>query len=151
MSGLDDAAKQSIVPLIQGKSAIVTQAMQRDIVAWLTKMAMIGDTVNPEKSMVLQADRSWIMNRRMPPEKWEVRIGCYAGTDRSWPALTMFQHGGSLSLLGRMFGLVLGTGIDRISFGLGDETRFLCRIWPTGGAFSWPYPRRCRMMIRGRR
>jgi hypothetical protein len=159
MSGLDDAAKQSIVPFIQGAEAFVTQAMQRDIAAWLTKMAMVGDTVNPNKSVIMQEDRTWLKDYRMPPKNWEIWIGCYEGTNPAWLELGMFQQSGQLSLpfrllpegrrasgyiiatsigLGRVFGLILGTGIDRISFDLRDLTSFLQRLWPTDRAFAWP-------------
>jgi hypothetical protein len=155
ISVIDDAARRAITPLIQGTPTLVTQAMQRAIAAWFAKISMVGDSLHPAKSVVLQADRTWMMNRNLPPANWEVWIGTYGGT--VWRELGIWQHSGNLMLplmrdgqrlsgytmatslgLGSVFGLVLGTSIERIGFDLGSAASFMTRIWPTCCAFSWP-------------
>ena len=99
-----------------------------------------------------------MMNRRIPPPHWEVWIGSYDGT--IWRELGIWQHSGQLTLpvlregqrlsgyviatslgLRSVFGLVLGTSIDRIGYGLGSAASVMVRIWPTGHALSWPLDR----------
>ena len=55
ISRIDDDARHAITPLIQGASTLVSQAMQRDIAAWFTKIAMVGDAIHPTRSVVQSA------------------------------------------------------------------------------------------------
>jgi hypothetical protein len=154
ISRIDDDARHAITPLIQGASTLVSQAMQRDIAAWFTKIAMVGDAIHPTRSVVQSAHRTWMMNRRIPPPHWEVWIGSYDGT--IWRELGIWQHSGQLTLpvlregqrlsgyvIATSLGLrsVLGTSIDRIGYGLGSAASVMVRIWPTGHALSWPLDR----------
>ncbi len=155
ISGIDNAAKKAIVPLIRREPILVDQGIQRVIATWFAKISMVGDMLNPEKSVVTEGDRRRFKEHRLPPEAWEVWIANYSGV--AWSQLGIQQHAGQLTLpavrngvqlsgytmatslgLGTVFGLVLGTEIDQLGFTLGRASSYMTRIWPTGRDFSWP-------------
>jgi hypothetical protein len=117
IGAIDDAAKQAIVPLIHGQSVVVTPEAQRAIATWFAKIAMVGDAMRPERSVVLQTDRDWIRRNSLPPLLWEVWIGSYDGVD--WRDLGIFQHGGRLDLSAVTRPHKLASNLEATTMGLG--------------------------------
>jgi len=150
LSGIDDAARIAVTPLIQGIAVTLKPEMQAQIAIWLAKIAMVGDSRRRKSSKIPQAQRDWLRERGFPPQGWEVWIAPYSGEELH--ELALFQFGGSLTLPGRPEGfmqftvigmgklLALGTGTDipniRITFEPLDQ--MMTRVWPTGDAIRWP-------------
>jgi hypothetical protein len=154
---IDDAARKAVVPLIRGQAAVVDSGNQRALATWFSKIAMVGDSMRPDRSVVLQADRDWIRANSSPPLLWEVWVGSYEGID--WRDLGIFQLGGRLDLssvtgpdklagyvetttmgMGKLIGLVIGNEHPAIEINIGNAAYLLRRIWPTDSAFNWPLP-----------
>jgi len=155
ISGIDERAKQAVTPLIKGDSIVVADEAQLTIATWLAKISMVGDSIQPYKSVVLQSERKWIKDKREPPPLWEVWLGSYGGN--MWRDLAIFQHSGRLNLsavtgpgnfsgyvetttigIGKMLALVIGNENAALPLNIGNAAAVLKRIWPISNAFTWP-------------
>ncbi len=155
-SGLDDKAKGAIRPLYQGQTRVVTADIQQAISTWLVKIAMVGDSMRRERSLIPQAERTWMLNNSMPPNGYDVWIGSYEGG--VWSELGIFQHGGTLKIpppiggpnvligyakltvigIGKLLALVLSTEIATLRFYLRSTAQYFRQIWPIQHPFDWP-------------
>lgn len=157
MSQIDDAAKAVAIPLIKGEKCVVTEDIARILALWFSKTAIVGDSIKPTKSIILQSERSHLMNDKTPPKNWEVWIGTYEGT--AWRDLGLYQNGGKLDFtpvvgtddeawrtyiqstiigMGNLFALVVASDTDRFAFEVGKLADTMKRIWPFAGEFEWP-------------
>jgi len=158
MSDIDNVAKAVALPLIstQWNSRIMlTPEDQRILATWLTKIAIVGDSLNSGQgeSFITQEARAWFMAHRAPPPNWEVYIGLYLG--ERWRQLAINQHGGNLAIpaephsitgyiqttclgIGNLFSFVYAVESPDLEVTLGYANRFLRRIWPATGEMLWP-------------
>lgn len=153
---IDDDAKYVATPLIQGNATVITPAMQKVLANWFIKMAMVGDSRNRKRSVVIQPHRDWLKDQKEPPSGYEVWVSSYEGTD--WGDLGFYQNGGHLDFtpvagpgkefsgyaqtsffgLGKMVALVVATDLANVRFEIGGVEAFLRRIWPVRDPINWP-------------
>ncbi len=155
ISGIDSKAKEVSLPLIKGSFSSVTPEMQLHLATWFSKIAMVGDAIEPNRGVDLQHDRDWIRANLQPPPLWEVWIGSYLGTD--WRDLAIFQHRGRFDLsevvgienfsgyvaattigIGDMIALVVSNENPVLPLCIGNAAKVLKRIWPISNTFNWP-------------
>ncbi len=157
-NNVEGVAKPILIPLIEGTEVAVSTDMQRILATWASKTAMVGDSVQPLKTVIHQSERTWLKENLAPPSGWNIWIGSYGGI--GWRDLGMFQHAGKLAipainngaptehnleltLIGMRYllFLVINTSWERIWDALdGMNTGFdFARIWPIRTAnISWP-------------
>lgn len=156
ISEIDNAAKSTIVPLIQGASVTVDEAMQTTIATWLSKIATVGDSRNRAKSVITPAERTFIKDNTQPPRCWEVWIFSYDGVDRR--DLSFFQDSGKLEIttvpppgiklsgyvettfigMGKLAALVIANNLPEIQLKASVLDSRARRIWPVSPSFDWP-------------
>jgi hypothetical protein len=93
---IESVAKPVLIPLIRGRAGIVNHATQRIVSTWAAKIAMTAEHVNPDKSVIHQAERTWLKVNLLPPHGWHIWAVTYAGS--KWRDLGIFQHLGRLEI-----------------------------------------------------
>lgn len=86
MSGLQDAAKKILIPLIEGRRTGLAETAQTTIAAWCTMATMTGDYLSHDATAVgiSQKERDWFRDHKAPPENWRIWIGHYPGRKGLW-------------------------------------------------------------------
>ena len=158
MSQVDDSARTAATPLIQGVKAYVTQDMQGALALWFSKIATIADSRKPKRSLVPQAQRSYIMEYKRPPDEWEIWLASYGGSD--YRDLALLQRNGVLDFtpllgpferfkgfaettflgMGKLTALVIAGDLPMMDFNAGKYSEIARKIWPVGNSFEWPLP-----------
>lgn len=158
MSQLEEATKPMLLPLIRGDALRLTPDIQGQIATWATKTVICAEHVNPRSSGgITQSERTWLMDRRTPPDHWFVWIAAY--NDKSWADLGIFQERGRLEVasvgaptifkhyvhattfgMGHILFLVIGTEFPNADAPLAQiDRRTLQQIWPPKSrSLIWP-------------
>lgn len=162
LSQIEEAAKPILIPLIGGERLEVDSAMQQALATWAAKTAMTAEQLHPSKVVVLQDERTWLKDHRIPPPGWNVWIGTYYGLP--WSELAIQQQAAKLrvpvvdhgklsehnlmfTILGmrRLMFVVVSSSWSRmddiINAAGSPNGRSLAPIWPiTQESVSWPLP-----------
>lgn len=156
MNHVDADAKYAATPLILGEKMRVSPEVQHILALWFSKIATIGDSRKPKRSVIPQAQRKYIMEHKRPPDEWEVWLATYGGTD--YRDLALLQRNGRLDFtpvlgpgerfkgfaettflgMGKLTALVIGDDLPFMDFNVGTYAEIAQRIWPVGDAFDWP-------------
>lgn len=157
MSQLENQVRRAMKPLILGNRCNILGSGQRLLAAWAAKTAMVAENFAPVDSGVTQAERTWLMESQMPPDKWFVWIAAYNGED--WANLGILQSRAGLSPtpvarpsdapyyaeattfgVGRiLFSVVSGSEPNMEKYFAGRETDSLIQIWPLQPrSILWP-------------
>lgn len=158
MNHVDDNAKSAAAPLIRGEKKSVTPEMQHVLALWFAKIATVGDGRKPKRSVIPQVQRNHIMERKRPPDEWEIWVASYGGTD--YRDLALLQRNGVLDFtpvlgpgesfkgfaettflgMGKLTALVIADDLPFMDFNVGTYANVARRIWPVGETFNWPLP-----------
>jgi hypothetical protein len=157
MSAIDERAKPAATPLIYANRKRIGSDAATTLTVWLSKTAMVGDTIHLNRSLIPQKQRTYLMEKKLPPNGWQVWLASYAG--RNWAQLAIYQHGSPLQFtpvagpakdsingylqttvigMGHTFALVIGTDITEAGVDLGHLASFMRRIWPFDAPVQWP-------------
>jgi hypothetical protein len=159
---VEDAAKPTLTPLINGETMTVNADMQRILSTWAAKTVMTAEHVHPSKVVVHQIERTCLKDNLLPPAGWYIWIGTYGGV--TWGELAIQQHAAKLRIptidngniiehnltftiigMRRLMFVVVSSSWPRmwdIIDGLGNPNVLcLSRIWPVANAdIEWPRP-----------
>jgi hypothetical protein len=156
---IENVAKSVLIPLIRGRAGIVNHTMQRIISTWATKTAMTAEHVDPDKSVIHQAERTWLKDNLLPPHGWHIWAVAYGAS--KWRDLGIFQHLGRLKIpsvdncpsaqhnleltmigMGHLMLLVISSSWARIWDILPRiAPSHIAQLWPLSGRdLSWPTP-----------
>ena len=93
---VEDAAKPILIPMIAGRSGLLTEDMQAIVATWFAKTAMTAEHLRREYNAITQKERTWLMNNLTPPSGWFIRAAGYSGTQ--WSKLSIYQNTGKLEV-----------------------------------------------------
>jgi hypothetical protein len=79
MSRLENAAKPSLIKLIQGEKCTISSDEQRTIATWIAKTVMTADYRFPDGGTASEMERSLLKTLLEPPGGWYVSIADYQG------------------------------------------------------------------------
>lgn len=166
MSDIETKAKPSLVEMIEGHSVGLDQAQQEAVAKWLALKALVGQYLRSDQSPLLNAWVSSFYLEKRPPASWQIRIGCYEGSQTvsmlSTPIDTTvvhqlvpfaFKRPGFIFIfvIGKFIGQVFGT--DQAQYIVPPSGHFI-QIWPHsllrgygpvrayGDVEAWPPQRR---------
>jgi hypothetical protein len=157
---IEGLVKPILVPMMTSTPMNIDIEKQRILSLWATKIAMVGDYIDSNHSVVFQKDRTYVMNNLTLPPGWHVWVASYNG--KIYRELSLFQHQGSLELptvdnsapaphnlelttigIGNLLFLIINSSWERL-WGIlenivGNEGAGFYRLWPTlNDKISWP-------------
>jgi hypothetical protein len=79
MSDIQKRAKPYLIPLIEGRSAVMGTAALEAIAAWCVMATMTGEYLTRDATAVAisQGERDWFRDHGTPPAHWKVWLGHY--------------------------------------------------------------------------
>jgi hypothetical protein len=79
LSDIQKRAKPYLIPLIEGRSAVMGAAELEIIAAWCVMATMTGEylTRYPTANAISQGERHWLRDHGTPPPHWRVWLGHY--------------------------------------------------------------------------
>jgi|HubBroStandDraft_6_1064221.scaffolds.fasta_scaffold147595_2 hypothetical protein len=92
ISQIDNGLRTILPPIYKGAEQIIDQNKQAALAVWLTKISMVGDSLEPSKSKVPQHQRTWILAARTPPLGFQIWLGSL--DDREFGELGIYQNRG---------------------------------------------------------
>lgn len=85
MGKLQEGAKIILTPLLCGDWSALTTEQQGAIAAWAAMTTMVAEYRDPPTVGVPQSDRTYLLNNRRAPERWQIWMGHFSGRqDRSF-------------------------------------------------------------------
>jgi len=157
VSGIDDAVRNALVPLILGHAIVLDDTLQHKLATWITKVTIVAEYINPNNRAVSKEERLWFWGNRKPIGNWRIWITNYSGI--SWRWLHVYHHmirfdsaapkevsSGSRNThsttigMGNLLFHIMGTSVQDLTFELNDdEVSNLIRIWPIKQSqIRWP-------------
>jgi hypothetical protein len=85
MGRLQERAKPFLIPLFNGEFTDLTDIAQIRIAAWCAMATMTSEHLarNPQKIVVTQEERAWLMQHGRAPDTWRIWIGKFKRN--KWP------------------------------------------------------------------
>jgi hypothetical protein len=77
MSKLQNDAKSTLIPLIQGKTFALSGARQRITAAWSAMSVICAEYLQPDRAAISVVDRRWLFMHLRPSERFRIWIGDY--------------------------------------------------------------------------
>ena len=77
MGSIEEWAKPSLVPMINGTSAFLTYDSQRAIATWIAMKTMVAEFFDRSYVAIPLRERHFLKTNRLPPDNWKVWIGNY--------------------------------------------------------------------------
>jgi hypothetical protein len=75
MSDLQTVAKPVLIPLIAGKSIVLTSDRQKALAAWAAMSVICAEYFYPERAATSVTDRRWFFKNRVPSHNMRIWIG----------------------------------------------------------------------------
>lgn len=161
MSRLDTAAKPLIKPFLSGSQVALSKEAQKTVATWLAMKAMVTEFSDRNSVVSTQAERTFLMEHKAPPDNWKVWIGRHSspywtnqfcrGTLKAVffskdgtplpPADSGFANNTQTITLGfgRMLAVLFSSTLVGITFDPPREAEaHLVRIWPYERGLLWP-------------
>jgi hypothetical protein len=85
MSALQTAAKPILIPLITGKSLVLTYERQKALAAWAAMSVICAEYFYPERAATSVVDRRWFFKNRVPSDSMRIWIGDF--NRQKWKAI----------------------------------------------------------------
>jgi hypothetical protein len=160
MSRLEASARFTLVPLIEGKPAVMAEQRQRVLAAWVAMKSMVIEFSNAEDAVTKEDEREFLMLHMEPPPNWRIWIAKQhglrwrTGLVRAANTIGFASEGGTKVLPDSSF----AKNTQSITLGFGQllihafSTRVpglepqpsppmasaLRKIWPLSPGFLWP-------------
>jgi hypothetical protein len=64
VSGIDDAVRNALVPLILGHAIVLDDTLQHKLATWITKVTIVAEYINPNNRAVSKEERLWFWGNR---------------------------------------------------------------------------------------
>ena len=79
LSQIQNDAKPILIPLFEGGTITLEQTAQQMVATWVAMSTMTGEHLSQEQRRLAipQSDRTWLIERRIPPPGWCIWIGHY--------------------------------------------------------------------------
>jgi hypothetical protein len=86
LSEIQNAAKQPLIPLIEGRRTVLSGSAQDIIAVWCAMATVTAEYLTRDETAVAisQVERDWLRDHRTPPENWKIWIGYYPGRKGIW-------------------------------------------------------------------
>jgi hypothetical protein len=86
MSGIQNDAKNILIPLIQGRTTTLVPAAQKLIATWCAMATMTGEYLTQDAGAISisQSERDFLRDNRAPPSNWRIWIGHYTAKKGMW-------------------------------------------------------------------
>lgn len=78
MSDLQNAARKTIIDLVQGNKFILTAEAQKVLARWATMTLMVAEWIDPVQVAVPYSEREYLRITGNPPDNWRIWIARYA-------------------------------------------------------------------------
>lgn len=159
LSAIQDAAKPTLLKLIDDEPVEISADAIVDVVRWITNATILGELLDPISSGIPASDAAHFYKHRLPPPGWEIFIGrhsasewqdryLHTGTnvgyrDDAPPEPTFRQPNTQVTVftIGALF--VLSKSAQKPDWALNMSAeykrRYLTQLWPLPPAdVSWP-------------
>jgi len=168
LSQIQNDAKPTLIGLFKGTNVTLDLTAQQLVATWIAMATMTGEYLSQDDARVAvpQPDRTWLIDKRTPPQSWCIWIGHYPSRENStqWvkasfpvidadevpPDMTGRDLAPTLQTtafsVGNLFAFAMSCHFSEIPRGWDWRTapkalRLLQPIWPTKlTSVDWPPP-----------